>query len=103
MDYAWLTNLQYPLTPGDTDFLDRLADYRIGAPQRATDRKDAYTVQELQDANIAGVYTTPYALSAIGSEALSVAVAKRQLGADYAALEGPLAKYLDADLHFLPR
>jgi hypothetical protein len=102
-EYRWLTNLRAPFTRTDQDYLDRLKDYRIGAPQVAADRPDAYSLDHLNDFNIVGIYTTAFALSRIGPEAFTVAKAREQLGAEHAPLESHLAKYLDADLHLRPR
>jgi hypothetical protein len=102
-DYKWLSNLRAPFDRTDKAYLERLADYKVGAPQRAVDRDDAYSDDELRDFNIVGIYTTAWALRNTGDEAFTVAAAKKALGADYSPLEGPLAKYLDADLHFRPR
>lgn len=102
-DYCWLSNMRAPFSVTDQAFLDKLADYKIGAPVAAKDRETAYTVDQLNDFNIVGIYTTPFALSAMGDEAFSVAKARAQLSEPHTPLTSHLAKYLDDDLHFRPR
>lgn len=99
-DYCWLSNMRFPFTRTDQDFLDRLGAYRIGAPVTAKDRETALTADQLNDFNIVGIYTTAHALAATGNEAFTVAKARERLKDPHTPLQSHLSKYLDADLHF---
>jgi len=57
--YRFLTNLMSPVDQVDGNFLNVLADYRIGPPQ-ATPKKP---VESLVKEGVFGVYTTAEAVS----------------------------------------
>lgn len=102
-DYRWLTNLRFPFSPSDSAYLAKLSEYKVGAPIQPKDRETAYTLQQLNDFNVVGIYTTAHALAATGGEAFTVAKAREQLGDEHTLLESHLSDYLDDDFHLVAR
>lgn len=104
-EYRWLTNLYCPFDNTDKAYLTKLEDYKIGAPQRAMDDEGqptptALTLQQLQDFNIVGIYTTETALRRHNPDKITQQMARKSLTVVYSPLEGPLSSYLDEACHF---
>lgn len=99
--YQWVTNLYCPFDETDTAWLDKLADYKIGKPQRAKDRPTALTEEQLNDFNIVGIYTTASALRARNPDKITADMVKRALREEWEPLETQLTKYLDEGAHFV--
>lgn len=101
--YKWLTNLRFPFSTTDQAYLDKLADYQIGAPQVAKNRDTAYTAEQLRDFNIIGVYVTERTFRAADPKKITQDMAKKALGVKHQPLDSHLTKYLDADFHLQSR
>lgn len=106
--FRWLSNMYCPLDRTDKAYLDKLGDYKIGVPQQAYDidgtlRPTSLSLDELRDFNIVGIYTTEAAIRKPNPDKITQDHARAALGADFAPLEGHLAKYLDGDCHFIGR
>lgn len=101
--YRWLTNLYMPFDRVDSDYLAKLEDYKIGAPQVAAARENPLSLDELRDFNIVGIYTTEEAIRRPNPDKITQTAARNALGVDHTPLEGHLAKYLDANCHYIGR
>jgi hypothetical protein len=101
--YQWVTNLYLPFDRVDAAWLEKLADYKIGAPAVAKDRETALTKEELADFNIVGIYTTEEAYRRENPDKITQAMARRVLGAEHSPLQGHLAKYLDGNCRYVGR
>jgi hypothetical protein len=99
--YQWVTNLYMPFDLTDFAWLEKLGDYKIGAPAVAKDRETALTPQELADFNIVGIYTTEEAYRRANPDKITQAMARRVLGAEHTPLLGHLAKYLDGNCRYV--
>lgn len=104
-EYRWLTNLYCPFDNTDKAYLAKLEDYKIGAPRRALGEDGqptagSLTLQELQDFNIVGIYTTETALRKPNPDKITQTMARKALTVVHEPLQGPLASYLDEACHF---
>jgi len=101
--YRWLTNLYMPFDRIDREYLAKLGDYKIGAPQVAATRENPLSPDELRDFNIVGIYTTEEAIRRPNPDKITQTAARNALGVEHQPLEGHLAKYLDGDCHYTGR